>query len=121
MTHVKRSILVIDDDSLVQYTLGEVLANQGYAVTSAEDGRSGLASFHEHRPDLVIADIFMPEMDGLETIRKIRAIGSAQPIIAISGCSRMEGMDFLPMAKCIGATATLRKPFDTQDLLTKNE
>jgi CheY-like chemotaxis protein len=114
---VKSYILVIDDDALVRQTLAQVLESTGYEVQCAPEGRQGLRAFHKRRPDLVISDIIMPEMEGIETIMELRILSRDCPIIAISGGGRFGKADFLSVAKQLGATATLRKPFETDDLL----
>lgn len=67
--------------------------------------------------DMVITDIMMPEQDGLETIRQLRAERPDLKVIAISGSDSFGGLDYLPAAELFGAVATLRKPFQPLDLL----
>ncbi|MDB5409574.1 MAG: regulator [Rhodospirillales bacterium] len=114
---MKAYILVIDDDALVRQALTQILESNGYEVQCAPDGRKGLQSFRGRRPDLVISDIIMPMMEGIETIMALRILSRACPIIAISGDGRFGGIDFLAVAKELGATATLGKPFEAGDLL----
>jgi CheY-like chemotaxis protein len=114
---MKPYILVIDDDAMVRQALIQVLENSGYEVHCASDGRQGLQAFRIRRPDLVISDIIMPEMEGIETIMEVRILSRDCPIIAISGGGRLGRADFLAVAKQLGATATLVKPFETEDLL----
>jgi CheY-like chemotaxis protein len=114
---MKSYILVIDDEALVRQALTEVLEHRGYEVQCAPDGRQGLRAFHMRRPDLVISDIIMPEMEGIETIMELRILSRDCPIIAISGGGRSGEAVFLDVAKRLGATASLRKPFETEDLL----
>jgi CheY-like chemotaxis protein len=114
---VKSYILVIDDDALVRQALAQVLEYKGYEVQCAPEGRQGLRAFHERRPDLVISDIIMPEMEGIQTIMELRMLSGECPIIAISGAGRFGKANFLDVAKHLGATATLTKPFETEELL----
>jgi CheY-like chemotaxis protein len=114
---MKSYILVIDDDALVRQTLTLVLESEGYEVRSAPEGRQGLQAFRKRRPDLVISDIIMPDMEGIQTIMELRILSRDCPIIAISGGGRLGKVDFLEAAKQLGATASLRKPFETADLL----
>ena len=109
-------ILVIDDEAQVRSVIEIVLTREGHAVRCANNGKSGLAAFEEDKPELVITDIIMPEKEGIETIRAIRALDSEIPIIAISGGGRAANFDFLPLAARFGATATLAKPFGAQAL-----
>ena len=115
MTHAKR-VLVVDDqpDILGFMLLG--LESAGFDVEVAANGRQALERQREHAADVMITDIFMPEMDGLETIDRIRAQFPHTRIIAMSsGASRMQ--DYLKVAGEIGADATLVKPFSTAELV----
>jgi CheY-like chemotaxis protein len=113
----KPSILVIDDETLVRQAMTLVLRNAGYEIRCAEDGRRGLEAFRERRPDLVVCDIIMPEMEGLETIMRLRVLARDCPVIAISGGGHFCKHDFLHAAKELGAKAALRKPFESAQLL----
>lgn len=114
---MKSHILVIDDDALVRQALAQILESSGYEVQCAPEGRQGLRAFHKRRPDLVISDIIMPDMEGIETIIELRILSRDCPIIAISGGGRFGKADFLDVARHLGATASLSKPFETDDLL----
>ena len=115
------NILIVVDDPAVQITLRLLLERAGHHVTLAGDGRMGLALFETSSFDLLFLDIFMPGMDGLETMRHIRALQPAIPIIVISGRSitpeAYAEPDFLKMATKLGAVATLQKPFRPDALL----
>lgn len=103
-------ILLVEDDPLVSDTIALVLQKAGHDVEVAHDGNEGLAKFAAMAPDLVITDIVMPEKEGVQLIRELRA-QSAVPIIAISGGGRTKNFHFLEIAKALGATEVLRKPF----------
>jgi CheY-like chemotaxis protein len=115
------NILIVDDDPAVQLTIRLILERAGHHVTVAGDGRKGLALFEASQFDLLFLDIFMPGMDGLETMRHIRALQPAIPIIVISGRSLTPDAyaepDFLKMATKLGAVASLQKPFRADALL----
>jgi CheY-like chemotaxis protein len=115
------NILIVDDDPAVQITIRLILERAGHHVTVAGDGRKGLALFEGGRFDLLFLDIFMPGMDGLETMRHIRTLAPATPIIVISGRSLTPEAyaepDFLKMATKLGAVASLQKPFRADALL----
>jgi DNA-binding NtrC family response regulator len=106
------SVLVIDDDPGVRSVVMLLLEQMGHRAVTAEDGRIGLAKVVSDDFDLLIVDLFMPEMDGFETIRKIRNSKPTIPIIVISGSpDRVSAPDYLKMATKLGAIESLRKPF----------
>ena len=109
-------IVVIDDEPGVLSVARLALEAAGHAVIAYPDGRGGIEYIKSEPADLLITDIFMPEMEGLETIRLARDLRSELPIIAISGVY-IEGGDYLEIAEKFGAVATLRKPFRPSDLL----
>lgn len=110
-------ILVIDDDRMVRETLRLILEPAGYQLLFATDGRQGTSAFAEHRPDLVITDILMPEKEGVETIGDLRRASPTLPIIAISGGGRMGGISFLSVAERFGADKVFAKPFEPEDIV----
>ena len=112
-------ILIVDDDSAVQATIRLLLERAGHSVVVAGDGRKALAIFETGNFDLLFLDIFMPGMDGLETMRLIHQQQPLMPIIVISGNPVMDGSgpDFLTMASKLGAVRCLQKPFKPAALL----
>jgi DNA-binding response OmpR family regulator len=118
MTH---RILVIDDDDGVRETIRLALDEHVYEVITAENGERGLSAFRRTPPDLVITDIVMPAMEGLQTIRELRRQRPAMPIIAISAGGRGERHDFLEIARRLGAWEILVKPFDPDELVARIE
>lgn len=115
------NILIVDDDPAVQLTIRLLLERAGHHVTVAGDGRKGLVLFESSQFDLLFLDIFMPGMDGLETMRHVRALQPKIPIVVISGRSITPNAypepDFLKMATKLGAIASLQKPFRADALL----
>jgi CheY-like chemotaxis protein len=114
-------ILVVDDDVAVQATIRILLERAGHIVDAASDGRKGLALFEAGDFDLLFLDIFMPGMDGLETMRLVHQKRPLTPIIVISGrplaWNPEQGPDFLTMATKLGAVSSLQKPFKPAALL----
>jgi DNA-binding response OmpR family regulator len=109
-------ILLIEDDDAVRDTLHEILKQLGYDVTEARDGKQGLALFKAAGADVVITDIVMPEMEGMQVIRELRQIDPAVKIIAMSGGGRQSAQDYLKVARILGAVRILPKPFPSQIL-----
>lgn len=106
------SILVIDDEENVRDVLQIFFKKKGYTVFTAPDGRAGLNVCKEMPVDVVITDIVMPEMEGLETIREIKKQFPCTKIVAISGGGQIEPESYLQMAKRLGAQRVFTKPFD---------
>ncbi|CCD91805.1 response regulator receiver (CheY-like protein) [Bradyrhizobium sp. ORS 375] len=114
-------ILVVDDDPVMQLTIQRVLEHAGHAVATAGDGRKALARVEHESFDLVILDIFMPGMDGLEAMRMILRRAPDIPILMTSGrpqtSSSISEPDYLTMATKLGAVSALPKPFKPAALL----
>ena len=110
-------ILVIDDDAALRDFVRRVLEKNGCAVIEANDGLPAMDCFRKRKPDLVICDVYMPEQEGLETIREFRKISPAVRIISMSGGATVGQMDPLPLATRLGANATLPKPFTEAELM----
>ncbi|MGB9118643.1 response regulator [Bradyrhizobium sp.] len=112
-------ILIIDDDGGVQATIRLLLERAGHSVVVASDGRKGLAVFDSGNFDLLFLDIFMPGMDGFETMRLVHQQQPLIPVVVISGNPILSGSgpDFLTMATKLGAVSSLQKPFNPAELL----
>jgi len=110
-------ILVVDDDYVFRAALRVILEAAGYTVLDAADGEAGLRVYREQGADLVLVDLFMPERDGLEVIQALRAMIPQPKTIAMSGGGRIGARDMLTAAAALGAARTLRKPFESRDLL----
>ena len=111
-----KHVLVIDDQKEVRNVLCRAMQSFGYEVHEAENGREGIRVSREIKPHLVLTDIFMPEQDGLETIRALRKLYRDIPIIAMSGGGDMGHLDVLRIARAMGAVQILAKPFSMQKL-----
>jgi DNA-binding response OmpR family regulator len=112
---MKEKILVIDDDPTLLKLLGLSLKEEGYEFDSALDGMEGLRRAYAHRPDLIILDVMMPRMDGMETCRRLREVCDT-PIIMLTAKGdlpyRLEGLS-------LGADDYVPKPFDIDELLLR--
>ena len=111
-------ILIIDDDEDVRTMVKEVLSRAGYQTAEATNGRVGIKLQKENPADLIVTDLIMPEQEGLETIMEIRRLFPQAKIMAMSGGGHDGVLDFLPMARKLGASRTLNKPFTTAQLLS---
>jgi len=108
-------ILVVDDDANIRQVLRFALEQAGYAVDEAENGAAGLERFEQYRPDLVILDVMMPEMDGTEVCRRIRRV-SEVPVLFLS--SRDDEIDRVVGLE-LGADDYVAKPFSPRELVAR--
>lgn len=116
------SVLIIEDDDFVQKMLKQTFERAGYEVATAENGAVGIKLYDSKlnlmEPfDVVITDLIMPEMEGIETISKLRKRDPKVKVIAISGGGRNKPEDYLQLAKKLGALRTFTKPVDREALL----
>jgi CheY-like chemotaxis protein len=109
-------ILLIDDELMFRETLRAALEGMGHEVTEAGDGRKALGLYLPSRFDLVITDLIMPEVEGIETIIELRKLNPKVKIIAMSGGGRVTSVDYLQIARQIGAKKILVKPFQYEEL-----
>lgn len=110
-------ILIIDDARSVRYTLKKGMEKHGYEVVEAANGRAGLDLQGREPADLIVTEIFMPEMDGIEIIIELKRDYPDIPIIAISTPRRFGTVDYLRMSTILGADAVLSKPFEIEELI----
>lgn len=110
-------ILLVDDDELVREALTAVLERAGYTIECASNGREGLDRHEEAPFDVVITDIVMPEMEGIEMIRVLKQVSPRVPVIAISGGAQIEPLYHLRVAAQLGADETLAKPVQPKALV----
>ena len=114
-------ILVIDDDDNFRVLICLFLENAGYEVMEASNGRIALDMQRETPADLIITDIFMPEKEGTELIMDINDEFPKVKVIVMSGGGNIADIDFLNLAKNLGALKTFQKPFRQADLLAAVE
>ena len=110
---------MIEDDRRLAQMVGEYLRQSGFSFAHAEDGTQGLRALQEQAPDLVILDLMLPDMDGLEVCRRIRSAGSAQartPVLMLT--AKGDPMDRI-IGLEVGADDYLPKPFEPRELLAR--
>lgn len=110
-------ILVVDDDTTIVRLLRMNLELEGYEVVSATNGREALEAIAQHDPDLVLCDVMMPIMDGLEVVSRLKRnpATAALPIVLLS--AKAQDVD-IRHGENVGADAYVTKPFDPEDLLS---
>jgi DNA-binding response OmpR family regulator len=112
-----RRVLVVDDDDDIRLLLRELLSGAGYLVETAQDGRAALRVFHENPIDVVVLDLSMPELDGFETLERLRDMSDV-PVILLT--ARSSEIDKVRGFRA-GADDYVVKPFGRQELLARIE
>jgi DNA-binding response OmpR family regulator len=115
--HKKLSILIVDDDEQICSYMCQILEKEGFHVYVTGDGFRGIELYRQHSPALIITDLVMPNMEGVEFIIELRRNNVTVPIIAMSGGNAGLGDDFLLIADKLGADITLPKPFSNETLI----
>jgi two-component system alkaline phosphatase synthesis response regulator PhoP len=110
-----RTILVVDDEARITQLVRDYLVHAGYAALTAGDGRSALALYRAEKPDLVVLDLGLPEIDGLDVARELRKLGNT-PIIMLT--ARAEETDKL-IGLELGADDYITKPFSPKELVAR--
>ena len=110
-------ILLIDDDDSLRTMLRLTLSHFGHTVIEARNGKEGLELFARANADLVMTDIVMPEVEGLEVLMELRKKEPPVKIIAMSGGGRVSATDYLRIARQMGAAQVLAKPFSNEAMM----
>jgi DNA-binding response OmpR family regulator len=110
----RRKILVIDDDEMTLTLMQQLLHEEGYEIFSTADGPQGIAIYKQRRPEVVLRDLGLPSMNGLEVLRRLRSIDDNAKVIVITGHGSEESAE---VALMYGALEYVRKPVDQQSLL----
>ncbi|MEO0602363.1 MAG: response regulator [Myxococcota bacterium] len=108
----RSSIVVCDDNDMLRWSLVLHLEQRGYQCATATDGLELLELLETSEPDLVLLDLSMPKMGGLEALGRLRAQGSTIPVIVMTGSGDLARSD----AEALGATTTIAKPFATSEV-----
>ena len=112
-----KSILIIEDDDYFMDLLKRLFEDEGYIVIEASNSRIALNIVQKENPDLIITDIIMEDIDGLEILMEVKKKSPEKPIIAISGGGAIGPDDYLSSAKALGADYTFTKPFPADEML----
>jgi two-component system nitrogen regulation response regulator NtrX len=118
-TALNHLILVVDDEASIRRSLEGILRDEGISVIEAADGESAITSLLQNKPALVLLDIWMPGIDGLETLKKIKELSPQTPVVMISGHATISTAI---AATRLGAIDFLEKPLDltkTLDVVRK--
>jgi CheY-like chemotaxis protein len=110
-----RLVLVADDEEDILTLVSMIVERAGHEVVSVRDGAQALAAIRERRPDLVVLDISMPEVDGLEVLRRVRADGETRELPVLLLSARAQEAD-VRRGFDTGASAYVKKPFSPSDL-----
>jgi DNA-binding NtrC family response regulator len=113
----KYSVLIIEDDEFVKNMLKQTFKRAGYDVATASNGRIGIQLYQSKPFDVVITDLIMPEMEGIETMMRLRKLDPGVKVIAISGGGRNRPDEYLHLPAKLGALSTFKKPVDRTALL----
>jgi DNA-binding response OmpR family regulator len=118
MSEQKKKLLIVEDEESIRFLLRQNMEFEGYDVVEAEDGEEGLRQAQSCDPDLILLDLMLPKMSGMEVCKRLRASGNQVPIIMLT--ARGEQMDKVIGLKT-GADDYLTKPFDVLELAARIE
>jgi len=110
-------VIVIDDQEPIRRIVRRALENDGHEVLEASDGEVGMELLERAPADVVITDIFMPGMDGIQTLREIRKRFPAIKVIAMSGGDSTGLLDLRQDAELLGALKSIQKPFNAREIV----
>lgn len=109
MAECKQIVLVVDDQPGIRRLLSEVLTDHGYSVATATNGYDGIKKAEELNPGVILIDMKMPGMDGIEALRELKTLGMSNRAVVMTAYGEL---DLVNEAKNIGAYAYITKPFD---------
>lgn len=114
----KRKILIVDDDKNIIETLKTRLETNGYRIITASNGLEGLDKANAEKPDLIILNVMMPQLDGIMTTLRLKGVAETKttPIIIMTGIKERDNMI---LARHVGASDYITKPFESSKLLKK--
>ncbi len=112
-------VLIIDDEPATRGAMRALLEQAGFVVAEASGGEEGLRAFAQDGADVVLCDLFMPDMDGLQAIQEFRCRFPGVKVVAVSGGGLAGRVDMLAAARFMGADGVLHKPFDMAAAVTE--
>ena len=112
----KIKVLLVEDETTLAMIIKDTLEPQGFDISTARDGVEGLAAFSAHRPDVLVADVMMPRIDGFEMVRRIRRTDRLTPVLFLTARS---AVDDVVTGFELGANDYLKKPFGMQELMVR--
>lgn len=112
----KDKILLVEDDSTLSFIVQDALTREGFDVVCAPNGESGLKMFNDSNPDIIVADVMMPKMDGFEMVRIIRLTSPAVPVLFLTART---ALDDVVKGFELGANDYIRKPFQILELVVR--
>ncbi len=112
----KIHVLLVEDERTLSMIIKDTLEEQGFCISTAFNGEEGLRMFHTERPEVVVADVMMPRMDGFEMVRRIRQTDQQTPILFLTARS---GINDVVEGFELGANDYLKKPFSMQELIIR--
>ena len=112
---MKGKVLIVDDSALARRTMRQILETEGYAVAEADDGLNALERYFLEKPDIVMLDLVMKGMYGLEVLSKLRELDPSVKVIVVSADIQTSSHD---MVQDAGGAAFVNKPYDKQEILS---
>ena len=112
----KIHVLLVEDEKTLSMIIKDTLEEQGFLISIAFNGEGGLRTFYTQKPDVVVADVMMPRMDGFEMVRRIRQTDRTTPVLFLTARS---GINDVVEGFELGANDYLKKPFSMQELIIR--
>jgi len=110
-------VLLVDDEAPIRRALASVLRGHGHEVRTASNGIEAISSLQDAPADVVVADVNMPDMDGIELLIALQEAAPEVPVVVMSGGGLFDKALLLDSAAALGAVRTLEKPFEPEELL----
>lgn len=112
----KDKVLLVEDDRTLSFIVNDALTREGFDVVCASNGEAGLRLFNETAPEIVVADVMMPRMDGFEMVKRIRLLAPSVPVLFLTART---ALDDVVKGFELGANDYIRKPFQLLELIVR--